>query len=226
VRFPGFWSGIQYQTPDLSGLRIKVAALDPETAGVADAPTISVEYRRRPLPMFQTLVRYEGVFGAFKLIPYFNGFTQMVGQDGTNNTLTTWGTGGGVEVHFAGLRAGAGGSYDKGTSFYGPLYTKVTVIDGAGQLRKGNSYFIHALYAFNSIDVGAGFSQANIERSANDEMLNLNLQKSQGNIYASVQYHWDKNLTFLAELNALSHKWVAGNSQDVQVLNFGASFTY
>lgn len=234
VRFPGFWSGIQYQTPDLSGLRIKVAALDPETAGV-DVPNISVQYRRRPLPMFQSLIRYEGVFGPIKLIPYFNGFTQTVGLDhsdpipppaGASDTLTTWGVGGGVEVHVAGLRAGAGGSYDDGTSFYGPLYTKVTVVDGNAKLRKGNSYFIHALYAFSSVDVAAGFSQANIERSANDEMRNLNLQKSQGNIYASVQYHWDKNLTFLGELNALSHKWSAGNSQDVQVVNFGASFSY
>jgi predicted porin len=225
VRFPGFWSGIQYQTPNLSGLRIKVAALDPETAGV-DLPNVSVAYDRRPMPMLQTLIRYEGTFGMIKVIPYFNGFVEQVGRAGSDDTLTPFGAGGGFELHVAGLKFGAGGSYDKGTSFYGPLYTKVTVIDGAAALRTGNSYFAHALYSIGVVDVNAGYSQANIVRTANDEAQNLNIEKSQGNIYGAVQYHWDQYLTFLAEANILRHKWVGDNSQNVQVINLGASFTY
>jgi len=209
----------------LHGLRIKVAALDPETAGV-DVPMVSVAYTRRPLPMFQTLIRYEGEFGMLKLIPYFNGFTQTVGRVGTSDTLTPWGAGGGVEVHVAGLRAGAGGTVDSGTSFYGPLYTAATVIDGAGKLRDGNSFFAHALYAIGQIDVSAGYGQTNIKRTDSDTAANLNFQNQQSNIYGAIQYHYWAGLTFLAEVNILHHGWVAGNAQDVQLFNLGTSFAY
>jgi predicted porin len=225
MKFPGFWAGVQYQTPDLAGLRIKVAALDPVVAGT-DAPTISVAYTRRQLPMFQALIRYEGDFGSFKLIPYFNGFMQQVGQVGTDNTLTPWGAGGGVELHVAGLRLGVGGTLESGTGFYGPLYTSASVIDGAGELRKGNSFLAHALYSFDGvIDISAGYGQANTHRTDNDEANNLNVEEMQSNAHAALQYHWD-TLTFVAEVNILSHEWVAGNSQDVQVFTTGASFTY
>jgi predicted porin len=226
VKFPGFWAGVQYQTPDLAGLRIKVAVLDPETAGV-DAPTFSVPYTRRPLPMFQTLARYEGDFGTFKLIPYFNGFLQTVGQVGTNETLTPWGAGGGLDVHVAGLRAGAGGAFEDGSGFYGPLYSAAAVIDGAGELRKGYSFFAHALYAIGDVvDVSGGYGQANINPTSNDEANNLNVVEKHSNIHAAVQYHWDTSLTFVAEVNLLSHHWVAGNTQDVRVFTIGASFVY
>jgi predicted porin len=226
VKFPGFWSGVQYQTPDLAGLRIKVAVLDPETAG-ADAAPLSVPYTRRPLPMFQTLARYEGDFGTFQLIPYFNGFMQTVGQVGTNDTLTPWGAGGGLDVHVAGLRVGVGGSFENGAGFYGPLYSGAAVIDGAGELREGSAFFAHARYTFGDVvDVSGGYGQANINRTSNDELNNLNVEEMQSNIHAAVQYHWDTSLTFVAELNLLSHEWVAGNSQDVQVFTVGASFTY
>jgi len=225
VKFPGFWAGVQYQTPSWAGLRIKLAALDPVTAG-ADAPTISVPYTRRPLPMFQTLIRYEGDFGGFKLIPYFNGFLQTVGQVGTDQTLTPRGAGAGVDVHVGGLRAGAGGSLESGTGFYGPLYTGASVIDGAGKLRAGNSFFAHALYSFGGIvDVNGGYGQAHIARTDNDKANNLNVEQLQSNIYAAIQYHWE-TLTFVAEVNLLHHEWIAGNSQDVQVFSVGASFTY
>ena len=226
VRFPGFWAGVQYQTPNWAGLRIKVAALDPVTAG-ADVPMVSVAYDRRPLPMFQTLIRYEGDFGTFKLIPYFNGFTQTVGRVGTSDTLTPWGAGGGVEVHVAGLKAGAGGTFEHGTGFYGPLYTGATVIDGAAKLRTGSSFVVHALYTIGgTVDVSAGYGQANIKRSDNDVMNNLNLQEVQSNLYGAVQYHWMGFLTFLAEVNLLHHGWTQGNKQDVQLFNLGTSFAY
>jgi hypothetical protein len=227
VKFPGFWAGVQYQTPSLGGLRIKLAALDPETAGSDADPMISTPYTRRPLPMFQALARYEGQFGLVKVIPYFNGFMQTVGQVGSSNTLTPFGVGGGLEVHIAGLRAGGGGTFEKGSGFYGPLYTGASVIDGAGVLREGNSFFGHALYSIREVvDISAGYGQANITPSANDNTLGLNVQKMQSNTYGAVQYHWDKYLTFLAEVNLLKHGWVAGNSQDVQIVNLGSSFTY
>src|SRR5213076_3151725 len=100
-------------------LRIKLAALDPETAG-ADAPAgtppgtpaVSVAYNRRPLPMFQTLIRYESDFAGFKLIPYFNGFAQKVGRAGTSDSLTPMGGGLGLDFVMGGFHVGAGGTLE------------------------------------------------------------------------------------------------------------------
>jgi hypothetical protein len=231
AKFPGFWGGVQYQTPSLGGLRIKVAALDPVTAG-SDAtpdgsPPISVAYTRRPLPMFQTLIRYEGDFGGFKLIPYFNGFMQTVGRAGTDDTLTPMGGGAGIDVQVGGFHGGAGGTLEHGTSFYGPLYTGASVIDGDAKLRNGSSFYVHGLYSFGGVvDINAGYGQTNIGRTDFDEENDLNVQKMQSNIYGAIQYHWEKTVTFLFEVNLLRHKWVEGNSQDVQLYSLGASFKY
>jgi predicted porin len=230
VKFPGFWSGIQYQTPSFAGLRIKVAALDPVTAGAVSPeglPPVSVPYTRRPLPMFQTLIRYEGDFGSFKLVPYFNGFAQTVGEAGTDETLTPMGGGAGLDFAIGGFHIGAGGTLENGTSFYGPLYTGASVIDGDRKLRKGSAFYAHALYSFDGIvDLNAGYGQTNIKPTAFDEMNSLNVQTMQNNIYGAVQYHWEKLVTFIAEVNLLNHKWEAGNKQKVQIFNLGASFSY
>src|SRR3954467_11973804 len=86
VKFPGFWAGAFYTTPDLGGLRIKVAALDPVKLGANDMMSggnpISQEFARTPLPAFQLLAMYEAAFGAVKIKPYFNGYWQRVGKAG------------------------------------------------------------------------------------------------------------------------------------------------
>jgi predicted porin len=230
AKFPGFWAGIQYQTPDFAGLRIKVAALDPVTAGVdppAGGPPVSVAYNKRPLPMFQTLIRYEGDFGTFKLIPYFNGFTQTVGRAGTDDTLQPMGGGAGLDFAVGGFHVGAGGTLEHGTSFYGPLYTPSSVIDGNAKLRNGSSFYAHALYSFDGVvDINAGYGQTNIKRTTFDEQNDLNVQTMQSNAYGAVQYHWEKFVTFIAEVNLLRHKWDAGNKQNVKLFNLGMSLTY
>ena len=67
VKFPGFWAGAFYTTPDLGGLRIKVAALDPVMLGsdtmMSGATPISQEFARTPLPAFQVLAMYEAALG-------------------------------------------------------------------------------------------------------------------------------------------------------------------
>jgi hypothetical protein len=73
--------------------------------------------------------------------------------------------------------------------------------------------------------VNAGYGQANLERSTFDESNKLNIDKSQRNVYAGVQYHLAP-LTFVAELNLLHHEWYQGNTQNVSVASLGADFAY
>jgi predicted porin len=228
VKFPGFWAGAFYTTPDLGGLRIKVAALDPVKLGtdamMSGAVPISQEFARTPLPAFQLLAMYEAALGGLKLKPYFNGYWQKVGRAGTDATLNPMGGGAGLDVQLAWLKLGAGGTVEKGTTLYVPLFG-AEIIDGSGQLRSGSSFYVQAMVTLGPVDINGGFGQARLSRTDNDRLNDFNINKDQSNIYAGVQYHVGP-LTWVAELSLLNHTWYAGNSQSVNFFSLGAAFGY
>jgi predicted porin len=228
VKFPGFWAGAFYTTPDLAGLRIKVAALDPVTLGsdamMAGATPVSQAFVRTPLPAFQVLAVYNAALGGLKLTPYFNGYWQRVGRAGVADTLDPMGGGAGVDLQFGPLKLGAGGTLEKGTTLYVPLFG-AEIIDGAGQLRSGNSFYVQAMLTLGPVDINAGFGQAALEQSDNDRLNNLNINKDQRNIYGGLQYHVGP-LTWVAEFSLLHHRWYAGNTQSVNFFSLGAAFGY
>ena len=228
VKFPGFWAGAFYTTPDLGGLRIKVAALDPVVLGsdtmMSGTMPVSREFARTPLPAFQTLVMYEAGSGAMKIRPFFNGYWQRVGRAGAATTLDALGGGAGLDLHLGPVKLGAGGTLEQGTSLYVPLFG-AEVIDGAGQLRTGNSFYAHGLVTLGAVDLNAGYGQATLNQSANDRMNAFNINRTQRNIYAGLQIHQGP-LTWVAELSLLKHGWYAGNTQAVSFFSLGASFGY
>jgi hypothetical protein len=228
VKFPGFWAGAFYTTPDLGGLRIKVAALDPVVLGsdtmMSGMTPVSQEFARTPLPAFQVLAMYDATVGGMKIKPYFNGYWQQVGRAGSSNTLNPMGGGAGVDLHIGPLKVGAGGTLEKGTTLYVPLFG-AEIIDGAGELRTGNSFYVQALLTLGPVDINAGYGQAALKRSDFDQLNNLNINKDQRNIYAGLQYHVGP-LTWIAELALLEQRWYAGNTQAVNFFSLGASFGY
>jgi predicted porin len=228
VKFPGFWAGFFYTTPDLGGLRIKLAALDPVKLGsntlMAGALPLSQEFARTPLPAFQMLAMYEAAFGSVKIKPYFNGYWQQVGRAGESTTLDALGGGAGLDLHIGPFKLGAGGTLEKGTTMYVPLFGP-EIIDGAGQLGTGNSFYVHGMLTIGKVDINAGYGQAALDRSDNDELNNFNINKNQHNIYAGLQYHVGP-LTWVAEVSLLKHNWYAGNTQAVNFFSLGASFGY
>jgi hypothetical protein len=228
AKFPAFWAGFFYTTPELHGLKLKVAALDPVKVGAdqmsAGGVPVSQEWGRTPLPQFQTLLLYHAELGGLTLAPYFNGFWQRAGKQGTDETIDPMGGGAGLDVRVGGLKAGVGGTLERGTTMYVPLVGN-EIVDGDGQLRTGSSFYVHGLYSLGSVDVNAGYGQVHLDRSSFDVMNNLNINKSQRNIYMGVQYHLAP-LTFVAELNLLHHEWYLGNKQNVTIFSLGADFAY
>jgi predicted porin len=228
VKFPGFWAGAFYTTPDLGGLRVKVAALDPVKLGsgamMSGGMPISQEFARTPLPAFQLLAMYEAALGTAKLKPYFNGYWQRVGRAGDTATLDPMGGGAGLDLQFGPVKLGAGGTLEKGTTLYVPLFG-AEIIDGAGELRTGSSFYVHGMLTLGPVDLNAGFGQATLNQSDNDELNAFNINKTQRNIYGGLQYHVGP-LTWVAELSLLHHGWYAGNTQAVSFFSLGASFAY
>ena len=227
VKFPGFWAGFFYTTPDLGGLKIKVAALDPIAVGqdpAMGAAPDSQAWGRTPLPHFQTLITYNVTAGPVKVSPHFNGFWQRVGRAGTNEWRDPMGGGLGLDVELGPVKVGGGGSIEHGTNLYVPLVGRET-IDGDGNLRNGVGFYADAMVTVGPVDLSAGYGQSGLKRTSFDEAQNLNINKLQGNIHGAVQYHIS-SLTLVAELNALHHEWYLGNKQNVQVFSLGADFAY
>ena len=75
------------------------------------------------------------------------------------------------------------------------------------------------------VDINAGFGQAALKQSDNDQLNNLNINKDQRNIYGGLQYHVGP-LTWVAEFSLLHHRWYAGNTQSVNFFSLGAAFGY
>ncbi len=227
VKFPGFWAGFFYTTPDMGGLKIKVGAMDPVAVGqdpAAGAPLDSQAWAKTPLPHFQTLITYNVTAGPVKLSPHFNGFWQRVGRAGTTQSLDPIGGGIGLDLTAGDFKIGGGGSMEHGTNLYVPLVGRETV-DGNGGLRDGVSFYADAMYTVGPVDLSAGYGQSGLKRTPFDESLNLNINKVQSNIHGAIQYHIAP-LTFVAELNVLHHEWYLGNKQNVQVISLGADFAY
>jgi hypothetical protein len=162
--------------------------------------------------------------------PYFNGFWEQVGRapgmgrTNVDQSLNPMGGGAGIDLYAGDFKIGAGGEIEHGTGLHGPLYGDDSV-DGAGQLRDGVSFYAHALYSLGPVDISGGVGQAGLKRSSFDEANNLNINKSQRNIHAALQYHWEP-LHFVAEMNLLHLEWHLGNTQDIQVFSVGADFVY
>ena len=229
VKFPGFWAGFYYTTPSLGGLKIKIAALDPVIVGSATSPMVMMTptsqlWSRKPLPNFQTLITYSKVAGPVTINPYFNGFWQEIGKEGTSDTLNPYGAGGGIDLFVGAFKVGAGGSYEKGTTLYVPL-SGGEAVDGAGNLRDGAGFYAQGRYTIGQLDIMAGYGQSGLNRTAFDTMNNLDINKVQRNIWGAIQYHTDP-ITWVAEVNSLHHEWYGGSTQVVQVISLGASMAY
>ena len=231
VKFPGFWAGMVYTTPDLAGLKIKVAAFDPVAVGAdmmgPGGTPVSQAWHKTPTPHFQTLAMYELAFGRVKLKPFFNGFAQQIGrtEGNTDKTLTPYGVGGGLDVFLGSMfKLGAGGSSEQGTNLYVPLVGNETV-DGAGNLRHGASIYVQGMLTLGNLDLSAGFGQATLDRTTFDQNNNLNINRLQRNVHGALQYHVGP-LTWVAEVNVLHHEYHAGSTQDMTVVSLGADFAY
>jgi len=237
VKFPGFWAGMVYTTPNMGGLKLKVALFDPVAVGndrTATSTTgtmgvaVSQSWGKTPTPNVQGLALYEVAIGNLKLNPFFNGFFQQVGrtQNGADLTNNTWGAGAGIDLSVGSMfKVGVGGSHENGTALYLPLQGTGETVDGNGELRKGNSLYAHAKVIIGDNDISAGYGQSTLDKTNFDTMNNLNITKIQHNIHASSVRHMGP-LAFVAEINLLHHEYHSGNTQDVTFFNLGADFAY
>ena len=73
--------------------------------------------------------------------------------------------------------------------------------------------------------IGSFIQVTDSDAGDNDELNAFNINKTQRNIYAGLQYHVGP-LTWVAEMSLLHHTWDAGNTQAVNFVSLGASFGY
>jgi hypothetical protein len=171
VLFPGFHSGLVYNTPSLGGLRLAVGAYDPIQLGVA-------AYRRTPYPRAEGELTFEApkrVFTAFVggLWQQVSGNTGLGPVDPvtmqpttTEQTFTAYGISGGIGLNVGPLQLGGSAFTGKGLGFYVPLEDNPTNFRfGTGGLRSQEGIWGGVALVFGGTRIAGG---AGLNRSKRD----------------------------------------------------------
>jgi Gram-negative porin len=226
--YPQFGAQIRYTTPDLSGLRIAVAATDPSQIvgpGVAATDTKA--------PGLEGELSYARKAGVTAIQAWVGGLYQRAwipasataGEQG--KTATGWSAGAGVDFAGIGLLASGYGGQALG-SF---LLLDTDSLDAAGKERDGIGFIAQATYTLGGrTKLGVSYGQNQMDETAAERAArqaggpsDVERRSSwSGGVYHDV----NKNLKVVAEYTRASSKWFAGQDQSVDVVAVGGFFLW
>jgi len=228
--FPNREAQIGYSTPEMAGLQLTIAMIDPAM--------IDSDWKRTPLPQFQSeLTFHKGMGGTDEINAWGNGLTQVIGRTrevqpspGTatpngipaDATRNVFGVGGGGWGRFSGFALGGTGWYGKGLGTATPFGN--TAIDDAGTLRTHFGYLAIANLRVGDLEFAASYGSTNCQETAWDKdpanPRNLSVIKEVRGIGGKIAYHVGP-VTFSVDGMNLHHRWWRGETQVANVVSAG-----
>jgi hypothetical protein len=226
--FPNREAQIGYATPELAGLQLSMAIVDPAM--------IDANWNRTPLPQFQSELTFKKTMGGTNEInAWANGLTQSIGRvletapnpntpngipaDSLRNVL---GVGGGAWFRVSGFALGGTGWWGKGLGTATAFGN--TAIDDAGTLRTHFGYLAIANYRAGDFEVAASYGSANCEETpwdrdpSNPHKITV-IQEVRG-IGGLLAYHVGP-VTFSVDGMTIRNRWHRGEQQVANVLSAG-----
>jgi hypothetical protein len=226
--FPNREAQIGYATPEVSGLQLNLAMIDPAM--------IDANWNRTPLPQFQgELTFHKGATGGNEINAWANGITQVVGRvvevapnpttpDGipADATRNVYGVGGGAWARVGALSVGATGWWGKGLGDATPFGN--TAVDDAGVLRTHFGYLAIANLHFGDFEVAGSYGSTNCQETPWDRdptnPHKITVIKEVRGIGALVGYKVGP-VTFSIDGMMLHHEWWRGEIQNANVVSAG-----
>lgn len=228
---------LAYSTPDLLGLQLTVAVLDPSMISPAIDNTTS-SWNRTPYPRVEAEATFHRVFsGTNEINAWANGLSQIVGRTQeimdqlgpplipgipADKTVNVLAGGGGAWGRFAGLALGATAWAGKGlgTAFaFGN-----TAIDDIGTLRLHFGYLAVANYRFGKFEIVTSYGSANARETAWDvnpiNQNKISLIKEVRGISGLLAYHMGP-ITFSIDGMAIRNEWHRGEVQAANIVSGG-----
>jgi len=220
-QFPGFNSGIVYNTPAVAGLQLSVGIYDPARVGFG-----TPELTRLPAPRVESELNYDLTTSALKLAVFVNGMWQRAGGDvaGVAKTVDAMGVSYGGRVELGGFKIGAAGNLDKGGGELSGLVDRVP-IDQAGELRLVAGWLVQAMFSPGPLDFAAGAGATVIRETVDDVIRENSVIQQRLGLNATINYHLGP-VVFNAQYFRAKHTYWRGEQQTMNYLHTGMTFVW
>jgi hypothetical protein len=213
VLFPGFHSGLVYNTPKVGGLQLSAGLYDP-----IELPTN--DYRRTPYPRAEAeaTLKVKHIFKAF-----LGGLWQRLSRNrmGATDPVTgvaamssqdvdAMGVNYGLGVNVGPVALGATGYYGKGLGYYLPLEDNpIDVITATGALRIEDGYYGAASVTFGDTRLAAGIGVSRGKKGTGDppDTSNVVIMKQQLGVSAGVYQTCYKTVILALEYFGSQFTW-------------------
>jgi len=229
--FPARHAQLGYATPEMAGVQLSVAALDPAM--------IDQFWNRTIAPRFEAELTYHRVgsdrpVGKDELNLWANGLTQMIGRVNesppngadpgipADSVRNAWGVGGGAWGRIAGFGIGATGWFGKGLGTAWALGN--TAVDNIGTLRTHFGYLAAANYRVSAIEFAASYGSSNVKETDWDKApvnpIKVSVAKEVRGIGGKIAYHMEP-VVFSVDGMALRYTWHRGEVQTANTISAG-----
>ena len=242
--FPGFHSGLVYNTPKAGGLQLSAGIYDP-----IELPTN--DYRRTPYPRAEA----EATLQAGRVLRAFvGGLWQRLSRNSMGATdpntgvaavlrqdVDAMGVSYGLGLNLGPLSLGGAGYYGQGLGYYVPLEDNpIGVITSTGALRTEDGYYGAAALRFSDTRLAAGVGVSRGKKGTGDplETSNVIIMKQQLGISAGIYQTIRKTVILALEYFGSQFTWyetgqtvgtdvvVTRPQQSVNFVNVGATLIW
>ena len=233
--FPSRHAQLGYATPDIGGLQLSLAALDPAM--------IDTFWNRTLTPRFEAELTFKKLWEAEgdEVNVWANGMTQQIGRVSesppnmmtgnpgipADRVLNAYGFGGGVWGRVSGFGAGATAWTGKGLGTAWSLGN--TAVDAIGELRNHFGYLAVANYRFGNIEVAASYGSVHVDETKWDanpnETVKISVIDNIRAIGGKLAYHMTP-LVFSIDGMNLHYTWHRGEEQTANTISAGMLVEY
>jgi hypothetical protein len=231
VQYPGFTPSIRYYTPNLSGFRVEV--------GIFDPVTLPGRFEITPWPRIEGEAAYQyqtdedqatiKVFasGTWQRMKEYN---EAPNVPRTLKTADPYGLSYGVRGKYGPFKAGVAGFTGAGLGITYPLENTQYPADESLELRTTDGILGQIMLSFSNTDIslGAGIStlhETDYDKSGGETGVRANIIETQRGLSAGVYQHVDA-LVFALEYFRADYKWVYDNTQELNIINAGATLKW
>jgi hypothetical protein len=227
--FPARHAQLGYATPELAGLQLSVAMLDPAM--------IDTFWNRTPSPRFEAELTFKKAWDeGDELNVWANGLTQQIGRVSesppnpmtgdpgipADTVLNPFGYGGGIWGRFSGF--GLGATVWAGDGLGTAWALGNTAVDSIGVLRKHYGYLAIANYRLGNFEVAASYGSSNVQETEWDKAptnpIKVSVIKEIRGIGGKLAYHLTP-LVFSIDGMNLRYTWHRGEEQTANVISAG-----
>ncbi len=223
-----FGAQLRYTTPDLSGLKLALAVVDPSQiagSGVAATDTKG--------PGVESELSYTTKLGDVGLQGWVSGLYQRASVPlgatvAAGEGKTAAGGAAGVGASVAGLDLLASGFLGRGLGSF--LLLDTDSLDATGRERRSRGFLAQAAYTLGSTKVGLSYGQNNVDETSSEGAARLggapSVLASRKSMTGGVYHDLNKNLKVVAEYTHAMAGWFGGQSQAADVLAVGGFFLW